>query len=118
MHVAGSASTAAISWPHMKSIAGWEDNREDSNRKGQKLTCKHSEQERTRTRSEEARGAQGRGEETRQDVSHQPARRAEGGRTQAQGWLGRHAGAVPDRQEVRRCRPRGRMDRSETRCAA
>jgi hypothetical protein len=66
----------------MKSIAGWEDNREDSNRKGQKLTCerskegftcKRSEQERTRKCSEEARGAQSLGEESRQDVSHQPA---------------------------------------------
>src|SRR6476469_3663404 len=118
MHVAGSESTTAISWPHMKSIAGWEDNREDSNRKGQELTCKRNEQERTRKCSEEARGDQSRGEETRQDVSHQPARRAEGGRPQAQGWLGRHAGAVPDRQEVRRRRPCGRLDRSETRCTA
>jgi hypothetical protein len=25
-----------------KSIAGWEDNREDSSRKGQKLTCERS----------------------------------------------------------------------------
>src|SRR5215208_4257485 len=109
MHVVGSESTTAISWPHMKSIAGWEDNREDSNRKGQ---------EHTRKRSEEARGAQSRGEETRPDVSHQPATRAEGGRPQAQGWLGRHAGAVPDRQEVRRRRPCGRLDRSETRYTA
>src|SRR3954451_3234727 len=118
MHVVGSESTTAISWPHMKSIAGWEDNREDSNRKGQELTCKRSEQAHTRKCSEEARGAQSHSEETRQDVSHQPARRAEGGRPQAQGWLGRHAGAVPDRQEVRRRRPCGRLDRSETRCTA
>src|SRR3954454_18207004 len=127
MHVAASESTTAISWPHMKSIAGWEDNREDSKRKGQTLTCERSkeelrctrsEQEHTRQSSEEARGPQSRGEEPRQDVSHQPARRAEGGRPQAQGWLGRHAGAVPDRQEVRRRRPCGRLDRSETRCTA
>jgi hypothetical protein len=38
----------------MKSIAGWEDNREDSNRKGQKLTCKRNKEELTRKRSEQA----------------------------------------------------------------
>src|SRR6476620_2535920 len=117
MHVAGSESTTAISWPHMKSIAGWEDNREDSNRKGQKLTCERSKEELTCKRNEQERTCKC-SEETLHDVSHQPARRAEGGRPQAQGGLGRHAGAVPDRQEVRRRRPCGRLDRSETRCTA
>src|SRR4029078_5075630 len=127
MRAADSESITAISWPHMKSIAGWEDNREDRNRKGQKLTCERSkeelacrrdEQEHAPKYSEEARSAQSRGDETRQDVSHQPATRAEGRGPQAQGWLGRHAGSVPDRQEVRRRRPCGRLDRSETRCTA
>ena len=41
------------------------------------------------------------------------SRRAEGRRPQARGRLGRHAGAVPDRQGIRRRRPRGRLDRAQ-----
>ena len=47
-----------------------------------------------------------------QNVSHQSPRRAEGRGPAAQGRLGRHAGAVPDRQEIGRRRPRGRLDRA------
>ena len=44
-------------------------------------------------------------------------RRAEGRRPQARRRLGRHAGAVPDRQEIRRRRPRRRLDRAQARRA-
>src|SRR5580704_17341666 len=113
MPAAGSASTATISWSPIRSIAASEDKhdvigREIRRRAGESRQRHHGQDARRRA------GAGGRGAE---NVPHQSAGRAQGRGTQTRRRLGRYAGAVPDRQEIRRRRPRRRLDRAQARRA-
>src|SRR6266852_2720156 len=99
-------STTAISSPRMKSIAAWEDNREN-NRRTDRSRLGESRQENSGQHDSGQRGGG--------DVSQQSPPRSEGRGPPAQRRLGGHAGAIPDRQEVGRRRSRRRLDRAQAR---
>src|SRR5947209_7597651 len=90
MRVAGSASITRISSPRTKSIAALEDNHDIEGRNVRRRIGEGDPQDRR-----QAEGGYAGGE----NVPHQSTRRAEGRGPAARRWLGRHAGAIPDRQE-------------------
>ena len=92
----------------MKSIAGWEDNRDREQPEGPRSQSIGAKQQ---ARPPPRAAAKKPARMYRTNLRDVP----KVGGPQAQGRLGRHAGAVPDRQEIRRRRSCGGLDRAEAR---
>src|SRR3954468_21530089 len=101
MRAAGLVSITRILSPRMKYTGGSGDNHDIEGGDVRQRAWQGGEAD-----DDDAEG----GETACQDVPHQLARCAQSRGPAARRWLGRYAGAVPDRQEIRRRGSRGRLD--------